>query len=155
MGNDNGDVRNNVPPLGIMDLKSFYSHFVNCFLWHNFYTRLYFFICPRCFLILTFVCSWFGLLFANCLTLFVALKGRKKCWPFNFLFQDGANVVAYLNTDNHKTRRIWHYFSYLKNFLLRFFLKNDFIIMEFSFHDSWRNQFKWFDNLMTTRFNLF
>jgi hypothetical protein len=37
MGNDNGDVCNNVPPLGIMYFKSFYfifsfySHFVNFF----------------------------------------------------------------------------------------------------------------------------
>jgi len=48
---------------------SFYSHFVNHFLWHNFYTWLHLFICP-CFLVLTFVCNWFGLLFAHYTTSF-------------------------------------------------------------------------------------
>ncbi len=60
---------------------------------------------PKIFLILTFVCSWFALLFIDCM-MFAILKGKKKCWPFNFLFQDGANVVAYLSMDNHKTMRI-------------------------------------------------
>jgi hypothetical protein len=96
---------------------SFYSHFVNHFLWHNFYTWLHLFICP-CFLVLTFVCNWFGLLFAHYTTSFTALNGRKKCWPLNFLFRDDADVVAYLNMDNHNTRKIWHYLSYfIRNFI--------------------------------------
>ncbi len=70
-------------------------------------------MCPY-FLVLTFVCSWFGLLFANCATLFATLKGRKRCRPFSFLFGDGANVVAYLTMDIQKSSnitRILHYFS--------------------------------------------
>jgi hypothetical protein len=70
------------------------------------------------------------------------------------LATDGANVVAYLSMDNYKTRRIWHYLSYFKNIFLGFFL-NDFLIVGFSFHDFWRNQFKCFDNLVTIGFNLF
>ncbi len=123
MGSDNGDVHNILPFLGIMYSKSFYfilsfwSHFVNHFLWHNFYTWLYLFICP-CFLVLTFVCNLFGLLFANCAMSFATLKGRKRCWPLNFLFWEDVDVVAYLSMDNHKIRRIWHYLSY---FIKKFF----------------------------------
>ncbi len=142
MGSDNGDVRNILPSLGIMYFESFYlifsfySHFVNHFLWHKFYTWLYLFICP-CFLVLNFVCSWFRLLFVDYIMSFAALKKRKKCWPLNFLFQEDANDVAYLSMDNHKTRRIWHYLShFVKTLFLRFFLENDFLIVEFSFHDS-------------------
>jgi len=132
MGSDNGDVRNILPSLGIMYFKSFYfiisfySYFVNHFLWHNFYTWLYLFICS-CLLVLTFVCSWIKLLFANYKMLFVALKGRKKCWSLHFLFQDGVDVLAYLSMNNHKSRRILHYLSYFKNFFLQFFYNGVFI----------------------------
>jgi len=46
--------------------------------------------------LLHFACSWFGLLFANCVTMFATLKGRKRCSPIGFLFREDANVVAYL-----------------------------------------------------------
>jgi hypothetical protein len=125
MGNDNGDVCNILPSLGIMYSEPFYFifSFYSHFLWHNFYTWSYIFICP-CFLVLTFVCNWFKLLFVDCTTSFATLKGRKRCRPFNFLFWEDANDVAYLSMDNHKTRRIWHNLSYLtKNKFKRFFKK--------------------------------
>jgi hypothetical protein len=64
-----------------------------------------------CFLVSTFVCSWFGLLFVEYMMLFIIMKGRKQCLRINYLFQDGVNIVAYLNMDSHKTsntRRISH-----------------------------------------------
>jgi hypothetical protein len=42
-------------------------------------------------------------LFVDYATLFATLTRRKQCWPLNFLFQDDANVVAYLTMDNDKT----------------------------------------------------
>jgi len=36
--------------------------------------------------ILTFTCSWFKLLFADRVMMFLALKGRKQCSPIGFLF---------------------------------------------------------------------
>ncbi len=63
----------------------------------------------NCFLVLTFVCNWFGSLFVKYTTLFVAMKGKKQCLLINFLFQDGANIVVYLSMGSHKkinTRRI-------------------------------------------------
>ncbi len=57
------------------------------------------------------MCSWFGSLFTKYMTLLIAMKGRKKCLPINFLFLDGANIVAYLSMGSHKTfniRRISH-----------------------------------------------
>jgi hypothetical protein len=52
---------------------------------------------------LIFFGSWFVLSFVEYMTLFVILTWRKQCWPLNFLFQDGAYVVAYLTMDNDKT----------------------------------------------------
>ncbi len=68
-------------------------------------------------LILTFICNWFGLLFVDCATMFVTLKGRKWCWPFKFLFWDAINVVTFLTMDKNKISfyfmSIWHYLSIL------------------------------------------
>jgi hypothetical protein len=47
---------------------------------------------------LTFVYSWFGLLFPYCTTLFVVLKGKKWCWPRGFLFQNGIDMHIWLWT---------------------------------------------------------
>jgi hypothetical protein len=112
MDNDNGNVHNNQPPSG-MQLESF--HFISFFqvISYNFYTLVCVFICPH-FLVFTFICNWFVPLFVDYATLFVILTRRKQCWPLNFLFQDDADVVAYLTMDNDKTsnaRRIWHYLS--------------------------------------------
>jgi hypothetical protein len=38
----------------------------------------------RVFRTLTFVCSWFGLLFAEYVTLFTTMKGRKRSLPISF-----------------------------------------------------------------------
>jgi hypothetical protein len=45
--------------------------------------------------LLSFICSWFRLLFANYAMMFAALKGRKWCSPIGFLFWKGDDVVAY------------------------------------------------------------
>jgi hypothetical protein len=93
MDNDNDDVCNNQPPLG-MQYESFHFIFsILQFIFYNLYALLYVFICPH-FLILSLVCSWFGPLFVEYATLFTTLKGRKQCWPLSFLFQDGADVVT-------------------------------------------------------------
>ncbi len=65
----------------------------------------------NCFLVLTFVCSWLGLLFAKYATLFATMKGTKRCLLINFLFQDGVDIIAYLRMGSHKTsntKRISH-----------------------------------------------
>jgi hypothetical protein len=131
------------------------NHFILevIFLLYLFYIGICF-MCPH-FLILTFVWSWFGPLFVDNVTLFVALKGKKQCWWFNFLFQNGVNVVAYLTMDNHKsfnTTRIWHYLSNLDCLgILGFFS----LIVDFAFQNSSRNQYNCFDNLVATIFNLY
>ncbi len=71
MDNDNGDVCNNQPPLGI-HFGSF--HFILfifqvIFKCYNFYTLLYVFVCT-CFLVLISIYNWFE-------SLFITLKGRK------------------------------------------------------------------------------
>jgi hypothetical protein len=82
MGIDNGDVCN-ILHLGIKYSESFYfiisfySHFLNHFLWHNFYRWLYLFICP-CFVVLTFVCSWNQIIVHRLHDVFLQLwKGEK------------------------------------------------------------------------------
>ncbi len=45
------------------------------------------------FLVLTFVYSWFGSLFTEYATLFVAMKRRKQCLLVSFLFLDGVNTL--------------------------------------------------------------
>ncbi len=45
--------------------------------------------------LLSFACNWFGLLFVDYTTMFVALKARKQCPPMGFLFQEGVDVVVY------------------------------------------------------------
>jgi hypothetical protein len=45
---------------------------------------------------LSFICSWFILLFVDHAMMFVALKDRKRSSPIGFLFWKGADVVAYL-----------------------------------------------------------
>ncbi len=95
-----------------------------------------------CLLVLTFICSWFRLLFTDCVTMFATLKRRKPCWPFKFLFRDATNVMIFLTMDKNKTSfyftRIWHYLSiYFSNlnclnclgFLWMFLL----LIMDFFF----------------------
>jgi hypothetical protein len=69
------------------------------------------FVINNCFLLSTFMCSWFRSLFAKYTTLFVAMKGRNKSLPISFLFRNGADIVAYLSMGIHKisnTRRISH-----------------------------------------------
>ncbi len=84
-------------PVQVCNMNNFISFFpffsILQLNFHIFYALLYIFICPH-FLILTFVCNWFGPLFVEYATLFTTLKGRKQCWPLSFLFQDGANVVT-------------------------------------------------------------
>jgi hypothetical protein len=62
--------------------------------------------------LLSFACNWFILLFAICMTMFVPLKGRKRCFLVKFLFQEGAYVVIYLVLKNHK------YLNYINNNML-------------------------------------
>jgi hypothetical protein len=61
-----------------------------------------------CFLLLApnFVCNWLCLLFANCATTFVALKGRNKCLPIGLIFRDNVNIIAYLTMDHHKSLKM-------------------------------------------------
>jgi len=70
MDNDNGDVHNNQPPLG-MHSKSFHFFFIFQVIFYviTFIDYLYF-------LVLTFVCSWFGLLFTNYMMLFIAKREK-------------------------------------------------------------------------------
>jgi hypothetical protein len=67
--NDNGDVHINQPSLG-MEFKSF--HFASYFFVITFLSWYF-----GSLLILTFVYSWFRLLFANYMTMFATFKGRK------------------------------------------------------------------------------
>jgi hypothetical protein len=46
--------------------------------------------------LLSFTCSWFRLLFADCVMLFATLKGRKQCSLIGFFFWKGVNVIVYL-----------------------------------------------------------
>jgi hypothetical protein len=71
MANDNGDVYNNQPPLG-MHSKSF--HFFFFIFQVIFYVII--FIDYLYFLVLTFVCSWFGLLLKNYMMLFIAKREK-------------------------------------------------------------------------------
>ncbi len=45
------------------------------------------------FLVLTFVCSWFGSLFAKYATFFVGMKRRKRCLLINLLLSNGVNTL--------------------------------------------------------------
>jgi hypothetical protein len=46
--------------------------------------------------LLNFACSWFRLLFANRMMMFITLEGKMQCSLIGFLFRKGVNVVAYL-----------------------------------------------------------
>jgi hypothetical protein len=52
--------------------------------------------------LLNFACNWFILLFVNCATMFITLKGRKWCSLIKFLLQEGAYVVVNIMLENHK-----------------------------------------------------
>jgi len=71
MDNDNGDVHNNQPLLG-MHSKSF--HFI-FFIFQVIFYVITFIDCLY-FLVLTFVCSWFGLLFTNYMMLLIAKREK-------------------------------------------------------------------------------
>jgi hypothetical protein len=71
MNNDNGDDHNNQPPLG-MHFKSFHFFF---FIFQVIFQVITFIDCIY-FLVLTFVCSWFGLLFTNYMMLFIAKREK-------------------------------------------------------------------------------
>jgi len=72
MNNDNADVHNTQPPLGV------YPKMFNLFSMSIF---------PCCsfimfsLVVMIFICSLIRLFFTNYATLFVTLKGRKRCWP--------------------------------------------------------------------------
>jgi hypothetical protein len=99
MNCDNGDFVTAQPSLG-MHFESFHQFSFLIF------QVIFYFICFLL-LALSFVCSWFCLLFIDCTMAFVVLKGKKWCLPLRFLFRDNMDIIAYLTiTKVLKRRRI-------------------------------------------------
>ncbi len=96
MNNDNGDLLNARPPLG-MHSESFHLILV-----YIFYVSYYIIVWFH-FFALSFVysCLWF--LFTNYVMTLVALKRRKQFLPLKFLFRDDVKLITYLTMDPPKS----------------------------------------------------